>query len=590
MSYRTLFLVLQYFSFAYVKFPQRVSLKDYPNARCNDGTPAIYYLKGGSDPQTWLVNLQGGGWCWGDDICAWRCSREGTTLCGSKNFPNGEFPSEINLGGIFDDRQENPVRGANKVFVMYCSSDGWMGRSNLGPLNYTFQGSYIVEAVIQDLISRFGLGEDPVRETTLIFGGQSAGARGAMVNIDFISNFVSSRTNARVIGWLDSPYWLPIDTVVDEISLLEQTRRVHAFANNTGILSKNCLQVYPKHPHYCMFGYYTMPFVKTRSIMESAIYDKFQLATIIGHYDVQTNEERELASNMAEQMTLEMKNLAEQNRQIMVFGPACCNHAVSHNDLFYEMVSDGINEAKILEYTLSAWPPYGQSDIFIDDCALDERAQLCCGHEKTSLRTCDGSITDLNERNDVPLWVFLTALLVGSAIISYVCFSHLKLTILERAAENAHNTSIQGSVSSPTFNGETIPAQPRRKRLIPTNTNKVKAEIGTSLRPPILRAPPRARLGTPIFKQSLPTQTVGPTPRRLRTPIIRHNVKPELGPSLRHTRLLRFPSQAPLSAPPALESVGADVVRQSSSSTLTPTFGTLTFGHITKLPALEKGD
>ena len=99
-----------------------------------------------------------------------------------------------------------------------------MGRSNLGPLNYTFQGSYIVEAVIQDLISRFGLGEDPIRETTLIFGGQSAGARGAMVNIDFISNFVSSQTNARVIGWLDSPYWLPIDTVVDEISLLEQTR------------------------------------------------------------------------------------------------------------------------------------------------------------------------------------------------------------------------------------------------------------------------------------------------------------------------------------------------------------------------------
>jgi len=52
------------------------------------------------------------------------------------------------------------------------------------------------------------------------------------------------------------------------------------------------------------------------------------------------------------------------------------------------------------------------------------------------------------------------------------------------------DAEVKGLVSPPTFNGETRLTQPQKKRLTPTMTNKVKPEVGVSLRLPMFRAPP----------------------------------------------------------------------------------------------------
>lgn len=45
-------------------------LSAYPEARCNDGSPAGYYYKPApSDSDDWIVMLESGGWCWDDPSC-----------------------------------------------------------------------------------------------------------------------------------------------------------------------------------------------------------------------------------------------------------------------------------------------------------------------------------------------------------------------------------------------------------------------------------------------------------------------------------------------------------------------------------------
>merc|ERR1719499_1551359 len=183
---------------------------------------------------------------------------------------------------------ENPIRNAHKVEIQYCSSDGWMGRSDTGPLKYKYQGSSIVEAVFQDLVSKYNLGKLNGQTTTVVFAGQSAGGRGAMFNIDYISNWFSLQKDldVRLLGFLDSPYWIPMDPLHSYlVPLLEQARRIHVYANNSNVIREKCAQQYPDSQHYCMFGYYTMPFVETPSVMESATFDTFQLGSNIGKWD-----------------------------------------------------------------------------------------------------------------------------------------------------------------------------------------------------------------------------------------------------------------------------------------------------------------
>eukprot|EP00493_Phyllostaurus_siculus_P006886 UN06957 len=96
----------------------------------------------------WLLNLEGGGWCWNNEMCKNRCSLTKTHPdCGSSKLPHGDYPRKFEASGIFDERDDNPLKDANKVLVLYCSSDGWMARSETGPPGYQFKGAYIVDAV-----------------------------------------------------------------------------------------------------------------------------------------------------------------------------------------------------------------------------------------------------------------------------------------------------------------------------------------------------------------------------------------------------------------------------------------------------------
>ena len=54
------------------------SLSGYPDALCNDGTPAAYYFRPATAPSSdvWLVFLESGGWCYSADTCSRRSAAQ----------------------------------------------------------------------------------------------------------------------------------------------------------------------------------------------------------------------------------------------------------------------------------------------------------------------------------------------------------------------------------------------------------------------------------------------------------------------------------------------------------------------------------
>ena len=70
---------------------------------------------------------------------------------------------------------------AREVFLRYCTSDGYLG-NRTGPLGWHFRGRSVLAATVEEMVA---LGMGSVPGTTLLYGGCSAGSRGASDNLWF---------------------------------------------------------------------------------------------------------------------------------------------------------------------------------------------------------------------------------------------------------------------------------------------------------------------------------------------------------------------------------------------------------------------
>ena len=218
----------------------------YPEAVCNDGTPGAYWFAPGAAGNTqWLIYLQGGMWCYSEATCGARYQ------AGPFFMSSAGLPEQMNMGGVFSDNPENPWASANKIYAAYCSSDGWAGDvgASAATFGWNFRGQQIIAAIVADLVARQGLagGAD------VLFGGCSAGARGAMVNLDFIQPMLPAGCTLR--GLLDSGLWLdlnPPDTAED--SLQAQTQAIYALVNPAARIPAACAAQYAGQAWKCLYG------------------------------------------------------------------------------------------------------------------------------------------------------------------------------------------------------------------------------------------------------------------------------------------------------------------------------------------------
>ncbi|CAN6982004.1 unnamed protein product [Brassica oleracea var. botrytis] len=96
-------------------------------AFCLDGSlPGFHFDKGsGSGSKSWLIHLQGGGWC--NTIAS--CSARAMTSFGSSNY----FEDEVEFPGVLsNDPSQNPdFFNWNRVVIRYCDGASFSGHPDL---------------------------------------------------------------------------------------------------------------------------------------------------------------------------------------------------------------------------------------------------------------------------------------------------------------------------------------------------------------------------------------------------------------------------------------------------------------------------
>jgi hypothetical protein len=254
-----------------------------PLVTCNDGTsPAIWYSPGSE--AGFLVMLEGGGQCSSLACLVSRPSRLRSTAA------DVDGAAARAPGGVLSRRlHASPVANWSLVTVRYCSSDGWHGdlsgafsaaemdAAGVRPEErfqfMNFRGARIVDAVFRLLTApareaeRRALGLPRLaNDTPVLFGGFSAGARGAMVNGDG----VRARFNlSRMALWLDSGYYVDMGA---GSSLHDQTREIFArYVNGSAAARWNDVARWQD-----LFGVYRMPSLATRFVAVASQNDSFQ--------------------------------------------------------------------------------------------------------------------------------------------------------------------------------------------------------------------------------------------------------------------------------------------------------------------------
>lgn len=291
----------------------------YPEARCNDGTAAVMYIRPanaayGGNPivnpsRKWLIFLDGGGGCRNADECLldrW-CSGGGQVFDRAGKMSSAAAPAAIRGFGIFSLQPPAPAVNQfadyNHVLVHYCSSDNWIGSSQLAGVSTStgtaydirFQGEAIVNAVVSTLLNG-PVGADPAvaaafynttvpnlqAASEILLGGESAGGGGLRHHLDSLYTLLQAavadpevKINAVVDAGAPPGLWDPAISWADPYSpgdypdnLLTQVEPpVRSFwGANDSALDASCLDpawaaahnLIGSHPQICYDTTYTL--------------------------------------------------------------------------------------------------------------------------------------------------------------------------------------------------------------------------------------------------------------------------------------------------------------------------------------------
>jgi len=376
---------------------QKVSVPEVTNdvdAVCNDGTPAVYYWAPASCPDyehKWLVFLGSGGWCWDFDSCA----KRSTDSVSSKNYPDIDTPNPHSLFG-----NHSPFYSYNRVSLRQCSSDAWMGDlgANESIAKVNWRGARIVRSLLQHLVADRGLGNAKL----LIFGGASAGGRGAMVHLDTLKKDGLVPRRVPVFGLLDSPYYIEMPpfrnlTMADH-SLSLQTQLVAKNMHNEAILrgSGSCRLA---EAWKCGFGQFRLSLLKTPFMLIHSQYDAYGISVLENITLFQQPGPDEcfpepqgahysFSGAYAGRIYKGLTTLPQVVKgKAGLYSTTCYQHAVAYDDVFGQQKLKGTSMAEATEQAVDAFMarhgPKKMPYIVDDTCAVFNCGQYCQSEVKS---------------------------------------------------------------------------------------------------------------------------------------------------------------------------------------------------------------
>lgn len=362
-----------------------------PGPKC---TKASNELGPPPSANVWIVYLEGGGWCYDEKSCESRCGTPSSPSTGSL-CSSTKYEATISPNGLFYPMDDEILANANKAYVKYCTSDAHMGNGE--GFGFQFRGGVVVQAVLKDLIATHGLGGGTGRDL-VIFGGGSAGGRGSMVHLDYVSEMLgSAASHVDVVGFLDSPAWIDIEPISESFPGFPYiVQHVHSYAN-VEHLGSACTEAYPNDLWKCMYGQYRLPTLTTPFFLVASQADAYQLGNNVGHKPrALSTKEQSYAKNFAVLTKDLVASVKASSSANAVYSWQCYNHCVGANhDGFDEFTVNGNTMGEALQQFLG-WLPETTSPAlsWIDTCT-----DFACGSG------CSASLSNITQDDLQPLGV-----------------------------------------------------------------------------------------------------------------------------------------------------------------------------------------
>ncbi|XP_039129458.1 pectin acetylesterase 5-like [Dioscorea cayenensis subsp. rotundata] len=323
-------------------------------AVCLDGSPPGYYLHRGfgSGADSWVVHLEGGGWC--DSIAS--CSSRSRTPLGSSHY----FESQIHFYGILNNHPSlNPdFYNWNRVKVRYCdgaSMAGDVDNESQNSTNLFFRGKHVWEAVMHELLSK-GL----ANAKQALLTGCSAGGLATFIHCDDFQALLPKQTTVKCLP--DAGFFLNAEDISGKRTLGSFYHNVVHLQDLTKHLSKGCIS--KTEPSQCFFPQEFIKYIRTPLFILNPAYDAWQVQHVLAPYksDPQGDWQRcRLNIHNCDQKNIEalqgfrnkMLNALTEFRKSKnggMFINSCFTHCQTHSNItWHSPTSPKINNRTIAE-------------------------------------------------------------------------------------------------------------------------------------------------------------------------------------------------------------------------------------------------
>ncbi|KAK9054786.1 hypothetical protein SSX86_025865 [Deinandra increscens subsp. villosa] len=257
-------------------------------AVCLDGTLPGYHLHRGfgSGANSWLIQLEGGGWCNTIRACVYRK----TTRRGSSKF----FEKILPFTGILSNKaEENPgieallimkIRGGNidpdqcrlhffnwnRVKVRYCDGASFAGDGEDKANNLQFRGHKIFLAAMEDLMSKGMRNADRT-----LLSGCSAGGLASILHCDEFRSLFPGSTKVKCLA--DAGMFMDATDVAGGHTLRNMYEGVVTLQGVAKNLSPACTN--QLNPTSCFFPQNIVSHIKTPMFILNAAYDSWQVVS-----------------------------------------------------------------------------------------------------------------------------------------------------------------------------------------------------------------------------------------------------------------------------------------------------------------------
>ena len=234
-------------------------------AVCLDGSPPGFWFRNASvEHECWVLYMQGGAWCSTPASCA---SRAQGHLGNSS-----EFSPTYYMEGVLDSKPDsNPTfHGWNHVLLAYCDGASFSGDAESGlswpdpgdpsrNMTLYFRGRRVLRALVQTLISRFGMS---TAQEVMLSGG-SAGGLATFLQADFVGGLLPpSVRKYRAVPI--SGFFLMHETLTGATAFPDAMRATYELHNAT--VSPSCAASVPSGEAWrCFFANYSFTHAQTPS-------------------------------------------------------------------------------------------------------------------------------------------------------------------------------------------------------------------------------------------------------------------------------------------------------------------------------------